>query len=207
VNRELRNPFASILFCEKCGAVMKRNTPSKKQNTKPWYRCPTRGCNCKAIKCDALEQAIVDAMREWLENYRIEVGKHPMAASDSIHTSLEAVRGQLTQLQAQQDSLCDYLEKGVYTIAMFTKRNAILSRDIEKLRKTEEELLQKQLDDQRISKATIEIIPTTQQILDHYDLFSVSEKNEMWKLIMRKATVFRTKDDQLSLHIYPNLPQ
>jgi hypothetical protein len=90
---------------------------------------------------------------------------------------------------------------------MFTKRNAILSRDIEKLRKTEEELLQKQLDDQRISKATIEIIPTTQQILDHYDLFSVSEKNEMWKLIMRKATVFRTKDDQLSLHIYPNLPQ
>ena len=51
-NRQLTNPFATILFCEKCGAVMKRNVPSKKQKTSPWYRCPTRGCDCRAIKCD-----------------------------------------------------------------------------------------------------------------------------------------------------------
>ena len=30
--RELMNPFATILVCEKCGSVMKRNVPGKSQN-------------------------------------------------------------------------------------------------------------------------------------------------------------------------------
>ena len=29
-DKKLMNPFATILFCEKCGAVMKRNVPAKK---------------------------------------------------------------------------------------------------------------------------------------------------------------------------------
>lgn len=37
-DKKLMNPFATILFCEKCGAVMKRNVPAKSQNTSPWYR-------------------------------------------------------------------------------------------------------------------------------------------------------------------------
>lgn len=34
-DRQLKNPFAGILFCGKCGAVMKRMIPDKHKNPTP----------------------------------------------------------------------------------------------------------------------------------------------------------------------------
>ena len=42
-NRQLTNPFATILFCEKCGAVMKRNVPSKKTENISMVSLPYKG--------------------------------------------------------------------------------------------------------------------------------------------------------------------
>lgn len=36
-SKDPKNPFAGILFCEKCGAALKRNVPGKNQGTAPWY--------------------------------------------------------------------------------------------------------------------------------------------------------------------------
>ena len=86
-DKRLMNPFASILFCEKCGAVLKRNVPGKSQHTSPWYRCPTRGCNCRTMKCDFVEEAVVNAMREWLSEYtrsRVEAG-HTIGLHTNTH--------------------------------------------------------------------------------------------------------------------------
>ena len=59
------------------------------------------------------------------------VGRKPKA--DPIETALESVRGQLASLQAQQDTICEYLEKGIYTIDMFTKRNSAQANEIRQL--------------------------------------------------------------------------
>ena len=50
--RQLRNPFAGILRCGKCGKLMKRNIPDKRRNPTPWYQCTTRNCDCRIIKCE-----------------------------------------------------------------------------------------------------------------------------------------------------------
>ena len=120
-NRQLTNPFATILFCEKCGAVMKRNVPSKKQKTSPWYRCPTRGCDCRAIKCDFAEESILKAMKEWMAEYTVNIETEKTIQVDPVETALKVVREQLAETQLQQDKICEYLEKGVYTVEMFTK--------------------------------------------------------------------------------------
>lgn len=90
---------------------------------------------------------------------------------------------------------------------MFTKRNASLSREISQLQRTEAELLQQQSDNNHQKKATSQIIPTTQHILESYPILTVAEKNQLWKLVMKKATVYRSQDGELTLHIYPNLPK
>ena len=205
--RHLQNPFASILFCEKCGAVMKRKIPKKTRTCIAWYQCPTRGCDCKMIKCETVEDAIYDAMEEWLEEYIVQVNSEQEPTVDPVQSALDAVRGQLAQLQLQQEGICEYLEKGVYTIDMFTKRNASLSREISQLQRTEAELLQQQSDNNHQKKATSQIIPTTQHILESYPILTVAEKNQLWKLVMKKATVYRSQDGELTLHIYPNLPK
>lgn len=205
--KELKNPFAGILFCEKCGAALKRNVPGKNQGTAPWFRCPTRGCDCRIVKCHTVEEAIRDAMEDWLDEYIIQLHSESKPKVDPIATALEAVQAQLAGLQQQQDTLCDYLEKGVYTIDMFTKRNATLAREIKMLQESEADLMQKKESGTQANQAAMEIIPTTQHILDNYDVLTIAEKNRLWKLVLKKATVYRTPDGELSVHIYPKLPK
>ena len=144
-DKRLMNPFASILFCEKCGAVLKRNVPGKSQHTSPWYRCPTRGCNCRTMKCDFVEEAVVNAMREWLSEYTIKVDTEQPPQADPTETALNLIQQQLLELQSQQDKICEYLEKGVYTVEMFSKRNDTLTREMQKLQKAEADLQKKQV--------------------------------------------------------------
>lgn len=205
--RHLQNPFASILFCEKCGAVMKRKTPKKSRTCIPWYQCPTRGCDCKMIKCETVEESIRDTMEEWLKEYILKIDAEQESTADPIASALESVRGQLAGLQSQQESICEYLEKGLYTIEMFTKRNASLTKEIKQLQMSEADLLRQQNEGDEKKKSTLQIIPTTQHILDNYHLLSIEEKNQLWKLVMKKVTVYRTQDDELMIHVYPNLPQ
>ena len=110
--RQLKNPFAGVLFCEKCGGIMKRYIPHAKKNTTQWYRCNTRNCDCQMVKCEVAETEIRHAMQEWLEEYRIRIEAGQPSAIDPIDTALETVRGQLASLQLQQENICEYLEKG-----------------------------------------------------------------------------------------------
>ena len=206
-DRQLQNPFAGILVCGKCGAIMKRTVPDKRRNPTPWFRCTTRGCDCKIIKCEVVENSIREAMQEWLENYMIEIEASQQPKVDPITTALEAVRGQLAQLQLQQENICEYLEKGVYTIDMFTKRNASLAKEIKQLQSAEADLLRQQGEGDQKKQSTAQIIPTTQHILESYQILSPAEKNRLWKLVMKKATVYRSQDDKLTVNIYPNLPR
>lgn len=205
-NRQLANPFATILFCGKCGAIMKRNVPAKSQKTSPWYRCPTRGCDCRAIKCDFAENAILKAMEEWLAEYTIKVETDALPKADPVEAALSIVQDQLAQLHLQQDNICEYLEKGVYTVEMFTKRNATLTKEIHRLQASESDLLKRKESEQEVQNVEAEIIPTTQKILDSYPHLSVAEKNSLWKIVMEKITMYRTPDGDFSMHIYPKLP-
>ena len=206
-DRQLQNPFAGILVCGKCGAIMKRTVPDKRRNPTPWFRCTTRGCDCKIIKCEVVENSIRDAMQEWLDEYTIQIEADQQPKVDPIATALEAVRGQLAQLQLQQENICEYLEKGVYTIDMFTKRNASLAKEINQLQSAEADLLRQQSESSQKKQETVQIIPTTQHILESYPILSPAEKNRLWKLVMKKATVYRSQDDKLTVNIYPNLPK
>ena len=207
IDRKLQNPFAGILYCDKCGGIMKRNVPDKRRNPTPWYRCTTRGCDCKIIKCATVEDAICNAMEEWLDNYMIQINSVDTPKVNPVETELETVRGQLAGLQLQQDTICEYLEKGIYTVEMFNKRNASLSQEIRRLQSSEADLVDQLRDGNSQRKSAMQIIPTTRHILDNYRLFTTEEKNQLWKLVMKKVTIYRSPDDQITLHIYPNLPQ
>lgn len=205
--KKLQNPFVGILYCGKCGARLKRNVPGKNQGTAPWFRCPTRNCDCRIVKCHIVEEAIRDAMEDWLDKYIIELDQEQQPVVDPVMEALETVQGQLASLQAQQDNICEYLEKGVYTVEMFTKRNAGLAKEIQKLRETEASLLREKENGSQADREALAIIPAAQHILDHYSILTVAEKNRLWKLILKKATVYRSPDGELSVHIYPNLPR
>jgi uncharacterized protein (DUF885 family) len=84
---------------------------------------------------------------------------------------------------------------------------ATLSREIKNLQESEAELMRKKESGSQANQAAMEIIPTTQHILDNYDVLTIAEKNRLWKLVLKKATVYRTPEGELSVHIYPKIPK
>ena len=119
---------------------------------------------------------------------------------------MKAVRVQCTQLQLQQENICEYLEKGVYTIDMLTKRNASLAKELKQLQSAEADLLRQQGAGDQKKQSTARIIPTTRHILESYSILSLEEKNRLWKLVLKKVTIYRSPDDDITIRIHPNLP-
>ena len=108
----------------------------------------------------------------------------------------------------KQDDICLIVYKiNIYTIDVFSKRNATLAKEIKQLQMKEQNLLQQQKDGSQQEKIVSRLIPATQHILDNYSDLTVEEKNQLWKLVMKKATVYRSQDDALTVKIYPNLPK
>ena len=120
---------------------------------------------------------------------------------------MKAVRVQCTQLQLQQENICKYLEKGVYTIDMFTKRNASLAKELKQLQSAEADLLRQQGEGKQKKQATVQIIPQRKRILDNYDTLTIAKKNRLWEQVLKKATIYRSPDDEVVIRIYPNLPK
>ena len=36
-----------------------------------------------------------------------------------------------------------------------------------------------------------------------YEIFATEEKNRLWKLVLKKVSVYRSQDYELSIHLYP----
>ena len=97
--------------------------------------------------------------------------------------------------------------KGIYTIDMFTNRNLALAKEIKQLQESEEDLLKQKNADNQQETIHAQIIPAAQHILESYPLITVEEKNRLWKLVLKKATIYRSPDDEMVIRIYPNLPK
>ena len=49
--------------------------------------------------------------------------------------------------------------------------------------------------------------PPRKRILDNYDTLTTAEKNRLWEQVLKKATIYRSPDDEVVIWIYPNLPK
>ena len=68
---------------------------------------------------------------------------------------------------------------------MFAKRNSVLAAELKQLQSSEAELVQQQNAGDEKKRTTLQIIPTTQHILDNYDILTIlrriSSGSWFWK--------------------------
>ena len=75
------------------------------------------------------------------------------------------------------------------------------------LQESEEKLLKQKNADNQQETIEAQIIPAAQHILESYPLLTVEEKNRLWKLVLKKTTIYRSPDDDVVIRVYPNLPK
>ena len=206
---EISNPFAGLIRCEICGSLMNRVTGTLSHNAKPRFRCKkARNCGCKSHVAVEVEEAVLEAMREWLDGYILTLGTELPVEDDGLETSLEMLNKRLEDLCEQQDTICELYEKKDYSERLFKKRNAALEAEIEQVESDIADLEIKIAERSETQSAALNIIPTTQKILDNYDQLTPGEKNALWKEVLQQVTYRKTeKKGRFDITIYPKLPR
>ena len=206
---EISNPFAGLIRCEICGSLMNRVTQKQSSNAQPRFRCKkARNCGCKSHIESDVEEAIVEAMREWLDGYILTLGTDIPIEDDGLETSLEMLRNRLEDLFEQQDSICELHEKKEYSDRLFSRRNAALEAEIDQVEDDIADLEQRISEHNETQTAQLNIIPTTQKLLENYDCLTAKEKNDLWKEVINKVTFRKTeKKGRFDIKIYPKLPR
>lgn len=207
ISTTLANPFAGILYCGFCGTPLKRNTSAKNHKTHARLKCPKeKTCGCKSNILEEVEQAIVDAVREWLEGYILTLDAEIPIKNDGLETSLAILQGKLEELFEQQDAICEAHEKKEYSDRLFQRRNAAIESEIDKVESDIRDLEIKIAEQHEEEEVNLNIIPTTQRLLDNYDTMTPKEKNDLWKEVLHKVTYKKTeKKGKFEIVIYPKL--
>jgi hypothetical protein len=209
ISLEISNPFAGLIRCELCGSLMNRVTPRLNANTAPRFRCKkARNCGCKSHKAPEVEEAILEAMHEWLDGYILTLGTELPVEDDGLETSLEMLNKRLDDLFEQQDSICELHEKGDYSDRLFKRRNDALEKEIDQVEHDIADLEMKIAERSETQTAALNIIPTTQHILENYEHLTPKEKNDLWKEVLYKVTFRKTeKKGRFDITIYPKIPR
>ena len=207
ISHEVVNPFAHLLFCEKCGSAITRKTlPNRRQR----YLCKQAGraCGAKGHQMDEVENAIVAEMKKWLSGYLLTLKTENTEPDDSLEVALEILQKEMDDLLEQQNNICELLEQRVYTVELFTKRNTALQNDIDRIKLNIEDLKEQIFLQQKDKAVKCNIIPATQYMLDNYDRLTAREKNDLWREVLEKITFYKAeRGGEFQITIYPKLQQ
>ena len=121
--KELKNPLAGIIRCE-CGKAMVLKPQSK---SAPRLLCQQQThCGNKSATYSEVEEAVIAELSAISEDIKAKI-----ASGEVQHDATEETAGrllrELNEIETQQNRLYDLLEQGVYSNAVFVKRNQVLS--------------------------------------------------------------------------------
>lgn len=204
MNYGLCNPFSRIVKCAKCGRTIVRRTTSQNP-VKYRLSCPSRTCDCRSIFLEPFETAVVKEMGKWLKEYTVTLANNEPTVDNNLMLALEQTEKQIADAEAQQNKICELLEQGVYTVEMFSKRNAKLQTEISTLKATSEQL-KSEINKQEKRTNNVDIIPKTQHLLTSYDSLTPQEKNDLWCEILYKIEFYaEPKGKDFHFKLYPKI--
>lgn len=214
----IRNPLVGLVFCEKCGKPMQRR-PYTKADKPATLICSNSKCDNISSKLYIVENKIIEALRIWLENYKIDYDAKDNSNAENdqlIEKSIANTKKELEKENAKLDKIYDFLENGIYSKDEFINRSKSIKDNIESLEtklKEYNELLNK---NNQLQNEKDTMIPKLENVIDLYDKLETAEdKNILLKSIIVKVTYLKTektiKKDvsptSFELHIYPKIPK
>lgn len=211
----LQNAFAGLIYCGCCGKRIGRTTMSNVQLAKSpgksfiRLRC-VNGRNCHNVSADyaVVEQEIINALRAWLEGYRVKVDVEGYADEITMcERELESARAESSRLQAQLENAYNLIEQGVYSLDFFKQRRHKLNAELGDVQQKINRLMSTIERLQNCTESSDWLIPTTETLLSSYDDMTVQERNLLLKNILQKITYRKTPDGKIEIDLYPILPQ
>ncbi len=181
--------------------------------------CYNSKCDNVSSKLYIVEDKIIEALKIWLKNYKIDYDVKVDSNTEShqlIEKSITTTKKELEREYNKLNKIYDFLENGIYNKDEFLKRLKTIKDNIESLEnklQEYEELLSKNI---QIQNEKETIIPKIENVLDlYYKLETAKDKNILLKSIVAKVTYLKTEKaikkesdpTNFELHIYPKIPK
>ncbi len=213
-NAELKNPFSGLLRCGKCGRSLTYNNVRGVFS----YLCPNKTCDCVMSRADIVEKRILQSLRQWLENYRLEWDDGTPTDED---IKIDIKRKEIAKIKKEIETLSkqlvrthDLLEQGIYDVDMFLNRSRSINERMEAANNNITGLSRTLAEDEERAANRVNIIPKVEELLSVYDeLPDAQSKNILLKDIIERIEYIKNKPsprngpyDNFELLVYPKLP-
>ena len=209
----LKNPICGVVICQKCKRSMRRMFT----RGKIILSCTNPKCDNISSDLDIVEKKLIQSIQLLLDSYKKQsdeiniVQNTPNKELDILEEQNKKCKKEINELKSQFQKVCEFLEKGIYTIDLYNLRSSEISTKISEL--------QKQISDRDniINEYTnkkekqIDLIPKIENV--YYKTDNVEEKNKLLKEIIEKAEYLKTEKcygkkankENFELTIFPKL--
>lgn len=217
-SHQIQNPLVGLVFCKKCGKSMQRR-PYTKANTPATLICSNSKCNNVSSKLYIVENKIIESLKIWLENYKVNYEIKDNSSTDSnklIEQSISATQRELKKENTKLNKIYNFLENGIYSKEEFINRSKSIKENIENLENKLEEYTELLNKNTEIQNQKETMIPKLENVIDlYYKLETAEDKSILLKSIIAKVTYLKTEKaikadsdpTNFELHIYAKIPK
>ncbi|MEE0421388.1 MAG: recombinase family protein [Lachnospiraceae bacterium] len=196
IDYSLKNPFAGLLFCEKCGKPLTRR-PYTNPKMETGLICTTKDCNNIYSKFKYVEEKILIGIKDVLESYPLENSNNSKFFKNEashLKTLIDMKEIEITKVQNKQDIIFEAYEDGTYTKEMFIKRNNSIDKELREMNKVLNNLKSQLNAIEEKSTEYLEFLPKLKNALDLYtvDTTTITQKNKMLSELIEKITYLKT---------------
>lgn len=210
---EIKNPLAGLVYCQLCGRKMIRRPQDK---CRTMIICNSKGCTNISSYEHVLEDATIQALRDYLEELKsMEQSPAPVPVSNIgiLEDSKEKIEAEMHTLESQLNNAYDLVEQGVYTPELFMKRSTTIQNKINECEMKLEDI-QKQIRKEKHSLNKRKyLIPKIETLLEKYDTLDPSEKNALLTEVIERIDYLKTERspkngpyDNFVIDIKPRIP-
>ena len=157
-------------------------------------------CNNRSATYKEVEEEVIRALRSVAADVKelLDGRSEPSGLNKAVTAALVK---ELNALETQQDRLYEFLETGVYTSEVFTKRNAALAQRREELQEAIAEAKAQEVSEVDYKQRYIALLEAV-NVLEN-DAASAEEKNKLLRTVIKDIIYHRESDVRDKWHSVP----
>lgn len=200
-NLKLKNPFAGLIVCQKCGKALRYQGNTKNPNAQPrLYHTSSQICQVKSVILQDAINAVVRSLELYIEDFELKVDNLPDVDENSIQSQIEALQAEKRKIEKKLAKLFDSWEDEKITDNEFVERKAVNNAKIESINKQMDILEDSIPEKEEYSEKIMLLSDALNALLD--ETLDADVKNEYLKQIVDRIEFSRESRKEFILDIY-----